>query len=181
MSKISVFALPVPQKVRESKTFIDPLIPSQSLMLTFEVDPDYATIVQSQTLGQKYARERSGPNSIPISVGEGSSRVSFRPTAGICMKIGIIQTLESPETHEERYSFEEWVAISKVMPNAFADVITWCDQLIEKAFAGKQSSNVGQVPVPNDLEASGETTSEPPLNTEQEIIPTISLDKTPSP
>lgn len=164
MPKIDVNALPIPDTLRETHTFVDQLCPSTPLVVTFEVEPDYALFLRAQALGQRYVTERLR---FPISVGK--SRKAEKPTEGICRQIGIIQSLEAGEA-EDRYAFEEWFALSKVLPNAFAAVVAKCDELIAKAFGQSNGDDV----VPNDFAALGPLTSEPHSNTTAATTPTSS-------
>lgn len=174
MAKIEVNALPLPDKVVETHTFTDPLAPDVPLTVTFEVEPDYGLFLHAQALGQKYVTERTGKRAVPIGVGK--TRKAVKPSPEICRQIAVIQSLEVGEM-EDRYAFEEWFALSMVLPNAFAAVVAKCDELIAKAF--------GQVAdgeeIPNDSAELGPLTSEQPSNTTEEITPTSSPGSPPMP
>lgn len=165
MAKIEVNALPLPDKVVETHTFTDPLAPNVPLTVMFEVEPDYGLFLHAQSLGQKYVTERTGKKAVPIGVG--NTRKAVKPSPEICRQIAVIQSLEVGDM-EDRYAFEEWFALSMVLPNAFAAVVAKCDDLIAKAFGQLADGDE----IPNDSADPEPPISGQPSNTTEETTPT---------
>lgn len=158
MAKIDVRTLPMPELVRETKTFTDTLQPGASIELTLELSPDYSQVIRSRSYADRLANERGDKVPVPVC------GKAIQPMPELCRAIGLIQTLESPADPKDRYSFDEWVNLSYLMPNAFADIVAWTDTLLEKAFSGK-TDITGAPAVPNDSAALVVDTSEQPQNT----------------
>jgi hypothetical protein len=170
MPKLDIRTLPLPETVRETKTFTDPLQPGAELTLTLELTPDYSQVIRARAHADKRAKERGEGAVVPVA------GRAIQPISELCRAIGLIESVECPADPKDRYSFEEWVGISYLMPNAFADIVAWSNTLLDKAFSG-QKDLMGGPSIPNDSAAREGDTSEPPQNTALPLTPTKSRTK----
>jgi hypothetical protein len=171
--KLDLTTLSLPEPLTETRSFTDPKQPpDKPLVLTFCVTPDFSEILRSNEIANKYIRERTGPGKVPVNVG---GRMVF-PTTELCKIIAQIQVLEVPtmgeDGQQERYSFDEWVGISRLMPTAMGEVVIWMQEIRSRAHGTDE-----EVEVPNDYAADADTSSVPPQNTTLPATPTSSTTK----
>lgn len=144
MSKLNPFTMQRPKPVSETRTFTDPLQPGADLTLTLMARADIGELLRVQALTDQYSKEYADAMSVPLQVGGQDIEI----TPGLCAVIATIQALEQP-TDGQRYSFEEWAALSVVMPTAMGEVIVWTRDLMREAATGPEVLGK-DTPVPNE-------------------------------
>lgn len=158
--KINFSALARPEGITETKEFEDSLQPGVKLSLQFKaLDEPSMFMVADETAKQIYARLGDPENGVkpavaPIIVGGRIvhlSKTIIQTVVTFCL----MQTSESPD---DCYTFDQFVAMSVTMPNAFRGVSTWADDL-NKRYRGKKPS-------------VGETSSFEPLTDDTNPTPT---------
>lgn len=128
MAKLDFAQLSRPEAVTEERTFTDPLQPGAELTLRFSARPDYGLQMLAAEKGQEYAQKFAlGVAKTPAPFPLGGDVVTI--SRALCLAIGGLMVLQRGET----YNFNEWVACSALMPNAFADVCDWANSLLSRA------------------------------------------------
>ena len=127
MAKVNVYALERPYESKEeTKTFEDPLQPGQPITLTLRgLTPveQFAAFDLGQQLADTYAGD--APKIKVPAVGGKIPRVS----SGLCFIIAQIIFAQCGDD-DDKYSFEEFVGIAELFPNAFAQVQSWSESLL---------------------------------------------------
>lgn len=136
MAKVNPFKLPVPPALSEAREFTDPLVPGETISLAFMSEPDYGEILTIRALAESYWEIYREPTAPPVHVGKREVKISQQ----LCMMIAILQTLQRGE-REDRYGFEEWAAMSVVMPNAVAEIVRWAESLMSRASSVRTGEN----------------------------------------
>lgn len=162
MPKIDPFQNRRLRGITETKTFTDPAQPGKPIVVTLGSKPGSSTKLSIETNANMFASQFTGSKAMGIYL-EGEQ---IPITYDTCYCIATIQTLYEG-LPEDRYTFEEWAAISETMPDAFNDIILWASGLVGKY--QEEDSRDGSPVLPLGSEAVSLNSSAPPVETSSDL------------
>jgi len=157
MAKINPFKNRRLRGITESRTFKDLAQPGVEVSVTLASQPGSATQLtiegNASNMAERFVLDT-------LAEGIWLEGTELKVTLPLCYCIATIQTLDAG-AKDDRYTFEEWVAISYTMPTAFDDIVKWAGALLG-AYEELENPD-GSTPLPNDsAEGSGQLSGPPP-------------------
>jgi len=152
-------ALPRPVEEIEVRTFTDPRQPGAELTLTAISTADYTRKMKAQELNEGYINEFIGEGKFRLIVAGKKVEVTLHLCSVIASVVSMlvdVPTIEVPDKDgnpkSQPWDFKCWVALAVNMPDAFDEMVTWVNALVQKS----KVSASGDPEVPNGFAGSSD-------------------------
>lgn len=138
MPKPNLLALPVPVRRRETKTFTDPLQPDQEFTFTCEGPGTVEAARFSEkdeelqkrfVTGDKESPQPYAASRLPLL-----DKTSITVSSGMAQVFALAETLQCPESEEDRWTVPELGLLTKVAPNAYRDLANWLYDMLRNPY-----------------------------------------------
>lgn len=130
MAKMDFFALPRPVQPIETKTFVEPRFKddrTKDVTLTLQT-LDTVELARVQEVAEETFRKYEGdpenhiePEASFYAVGDSVPTLNRT----ICLQAAFLFLMQQPEEKEDKYSIEEFIAMSIVLPSVWKQISQW--------------------------------------------------------
>ena len=129
MAKVNPFKLPRPKREPVTKSFTDAEQPGAEVTLTLRRLDAAELIVAAEAAQAQIETWITGGDLRPASQFPFVDGKPVPLTAKLCLSVTVLEHMQCPADAGERYSFNELVALTVTMPNAWQEIYRFMEEV----------------------------------------------------